>query len=326
MPAENTLPGWHGAGGSAQRGAAATEFLLLGLILVPLFTLVPVLGKIAEVNQGTIEAARYGAWEVALTGKTRQQLTNEIENRIFGDHDQLFHASQASSVVPNVNGSDAGTDPAPSAAAAGPTANANTGTNTGNGPDGISSNPADSHNDADHGDGLLAHGLPEGTDGPLFRTAAGNLSLRIENDALPAAAGGVLVQGVQALGALDSVISGANWDLEARGLVNVQVAAAMERSALTPESAVPGCNDPGQGRGNTCIRRNNAILVDTWAAANAQEVGERVRALVPLGIAQPFGDALAALGSLPILADLKGLDGAFGQVRPDILPPDRYSP
>ena len=70
--------------------------------------------------------------------------------------------------------------------------------------------------------------------------------------------------------------------------------------------------------------KNQQFLTDTWGASGPGQVEKRVRSLVPMTVLRPVGDALSNIGVLPIFQELKKLDGIFGEVKPDVLPPDRY--
>jgi hypothetical protein len=49
---------------SAERGQALTEFVIGAvLFLIPLFLIIPLLGKYTDIKASTIQAARYNAWE-----------------------------------------------------------------------------------------------------------------------------------------------------------------------------------------------------------------------------------------------------------------------
>ncbi len=77
-----------------QRGQAVTEFAAMGAVLVPLFLLVPLLGKVSDLNHTTIEASRYAAWErtVADTGqKPDTELAAEIQRRLYSRPDMPIH-------------------------------------------------------------------------------------------------------------------------------------------------------------------------------------------------------------------------------------------
>lgn len=231
-----------------QSGSAMAEFAVLATVMVPMLTMIPVVGNVIGINQTTTQASRYAAWEMTVTNKTTTQLAAEVNSRFFAD----VQTGQSS----------------------------------------------------------------------LFTPGGDNISVTIEKNGLPKQAGGVLEAGVEALGALENAISGAKWDLENNGLYNVRVAANINASSIL--GAAKDCAGSENEAVFACNSRSNAILIDSWSAKNAGQVQERVSALVPLGIIRPLGDAIAQLSIIPILAELEGLDGALGEVKPDVLPPDRY--
>lgn len=78
-----------GAKAAGQRGQAITEFVVMCLLMVPLFLAVVYVGKYSDVKQTAIEASRYAVWERAVdpTGahKSNDQIQQELEVRIIGN-------------------------------------------------------------------------------------------------------------------------------------------------------------------------------------------------------------------------------------------------
>lgn len=74
----------------SQRGQALTEFLVVGLALVPLFLLMPVVAKVQDMAHNTQMAARYVAFEAmarhpgGVGFKPEDQLADELRRRFFG--------------------------------------------------------------------------------------------------------------------------------------------------------------------------------------------------------------------------------------------------
>ncbi len=66
-----------------QRGGAMVEFTLAAVVLTPMLVLMPSLVKTADVNLASEQAARYGAWEQTVGGKSGDQLATEINNRFY---------------------------------------------------------------------------------------------------------------------------------------------------------------------------------------------------------------------------------------------------
>ncbi len=77
-----------------QRGQALTEFIVIGLALIPLFLLMPVIAKYQDIVQATQMASRYVAFEAmtrnedSLDGwKSANQLAGEVRRRFFSNAD-----------------------------------------------------------------------------------------------------------------------------------------------------------------------------------------------------------------------------------------------
>ena len=152
-----------------------------------------------------------------------------------------------------------------------------------------------------------------------------SLTVRVEEDSLGGAAG-VVGKAVDLLGdTLGKLTSDSEWDLDAGGLYTINVILKLnDRQKIPTDERSPNCG-PNSVNANSCIGQLSAILVDTWSASGPSQVEDRVRSLVPAGMLEPVGDIVAIAGDiLPMFQELKNLDGAFGEVRPDILPPDRF--
>lgn len=74
-------------------GQALTEFLVIALALLPLFLLMPMVGKYQDISHATAMASRYVAFE-AMAGndgmssyKAPAQLAQEVRRRFFGNSD-----------------------------------------------------------------------------------------------------------------------------------------------------------------------------------------------------------------------------------------------
>lgn len=79
--------------GQRQPGQALTEFLVLSLVVIPLFLLVPVLAKYQDLAQLTQIASRYVAFDAIVrndgenSAKPAAQLEDEVRRRFFGNPD-----------------------------------------------------------------------------------------------------------------------------------------------------------------------------------------------------------------------------------------------
>lgn len=70
----------------SQAGQALTEFLVASLVLIPMLLMIPLLGKLSDVNHTAIAASRYAAWERTVStpkAKSDAALQKEIQRRFF---------------------------------------------------------------------------------------------------------------------------------------------------------------------------------------------------------------------------------------------------
>lgn len=77
-----------------QRGQALTEFLVVALLLIPLFLLLPTIGKYIDIAHATQMASRYAAFEAMQRNsatpegwKPPAQLAGEVRRRYFSNGD-----------------------------------------------------------------------------------------------------------------------------------------------------------------------------------------------------------------------------------------------
>jgi len=77
----------------AQRGQSLTEFVIIALVLVPLFLALPLLAKYQDIAQATEMAGRYVAFDGTTRNpgtsawKTPEQLNGEVQRRFFSNPD-----------------------------------------------------------------------------------------------------------------------------------------------------------------------------------------------------------------------------------------------
>ena len=75
----------------AQQGQALTEFIVIALVLIPLFLLIPVIGKYQDISHATQMASRYLAFEAMTRNdgmsswKPVDQLAGEVRRRFFSN-------------------------------------------------------------------------------------------------------------------------------------------------------------------------------------------------------------------------------------------------
>ncbi len=78
---------------SAQRGQSLTEFVAVALALVPLFLIVPLIGKYQDIGHMTQLASRYVAFDATVrnnatgTFKPEAQMADEVRRRFFSNSD-----------------------------------------------------------------------------------------------------------------------------------------------------------------------------------------------------------------------------------------------
>lgn len=80
-----------------QNGQALAELLAGAAVLVPLCLLIPLLGKIGDINQTAIEATRYAAWERTVSDsdqKSAEILQSETQRRFFEAPDALIKSNE----------------------------------------------------------------------------------------------------------------------------------------------------------------------------------------------------------------------------------------
>jgi hypothetical protein len=71
-------------------GQALTEFLVISLVLIPLFLLIPLIGKYQDISHATQLASRYAAFDAVLRNdsanswKSPASLETEVRQRFFG--------------------------------------------------------------------------------------------------------------------------------------------------------------------------------------------------------------------------------------------------
>lgn len=73
-------------------GAAMTEFVVLCLAMVPLMYAIPMVGKMVDAKQTSIQAGRYATWEATVhrSGGADREL---MRDRFFGESDALISSS-----------------------------------------------------------------------------------------------------------------------------------------------------------------------------------------------------------------------------------------
>lgn len=88
------------------RGQAMTEFLVICMVLVPVFLAIPMLGKYMDIQHSAIQGTRYLAWERTVWSpgsKSDAQLENEMRKRVFGGPAIAVKAADGTAVPASYN-------------------------------------------------------------------------------------------------------------------------------------------------------------------------------------------------------------------------------
>lgn len=264
------------------RGSAMTEFAVLCLVMVPMFSIMPLLGKVSDMNQTTIQASRYAAWERTVHDeqeKSDDRLAVEVSNLFFSKPGEMVRTNE----------------------------------------DLLTGN--------DHQNNFWSgYGVIDSKQNRLLVADGSGLKSYVEttNESLPGVVSGTLTGGINTvISAMADLNSGANWDLEENGLYVAKVGTNVNSNVFL--SGTKDCSNSENDKVFSCIRRRNAILVDSWASSDSEQVKTRVKSLVPTGAFAPIANLTTVMSIAPFMKEFGKLDkDAFGYVDPDVLPPDRY--
>ena len=264
------------------RGSAMTEFAVLCVVMVPMFSIMPLLGKVSDINQTTIQASRYAAWERTIHDegdKEDSRLAVEVSNLFFSKQNELVRTNE------------------------------------------------DLLTGQDHQNNYWSgYGVVNNEQNRLLGVGENGLKSYVvtTNESLPGVVSGTLSGGVNnIISAMAGFNSGATWDLEQNGLYVAKVGTNVNSNVFM--SGTADCNNNESDEVFSCIRRRNAILVDSWEASGSDQVKSRVKALVPTGVLAPVANLTSVMSIVPFMKEFGRLDEeAFGFVAPDVLPPDRY--
>ncbi|MET0068869.1 MAG: hypothetical protein ABW096_02450 [Candidatus Thiodiazotropha sp.] len=84
---------------SKQCGNATVETILIATVMVPFFTGIPLIGKLADIDNSTTQASRYLAWEQTVVrpgsdNQSQTEIETEIRNRFYLDPDLQIRTNQ----------------------------------------------------------------------------------------------------------------------------------------------------------------------------------------------------------------------------------------
>lgn len=283
---------------SRQRGQAMTEFVVGAVFfLLPLFLIIPTLGKYADVKSAAGQAARYVAWERTVwyggasstssqwpgNSKTESSIQNEARQRVV-----LMDIRTPAITFNSNTDRTAGTFSVAGARQIWHNRD--------------SSNMLQAYNDAQTG------GIP--------------------NDAPPGLMGTILS------GALSVTNQISLFKLEPNAYYTGRSSLAVKTLPIggtLRDAGTDGVFDPGVrfGTGGKLVFRDqNVLLANGWSARGANHVRTQIGGLTPLGfmsdptirtITQTVGCIALAL----FVPEICGLEP--GKVAPDIVPPDRLT-
>jgi hypothetical protein len=98
--------------GAAARGQALTEFLMISLVLLPLFLLLPMIGKIQDIAHQAQLASRYAAFDALLRNdshnhyKLPEQIEDELRQRFFSAGNAIATEDASQAFAPRPQWSD----------------------------------------------------------------------------------------------------------------------------------------------------------------------------------------------------------------------------
>ena len=272
------------------RGGALTEFAVLTMIMVPMALSIPMIGNLIDLKQTAVQASRYAVWEATVDDGGLPP--DNVRARFFGE------ASAPIASAPSAAGHNALWGAGGAAA------------------------------DGSAGRRVAGDGLPERFDGVSPEGFA------IDEDSVAAlpyeeafARAGVASPGtgtakevgraVRRGGEFLADAAEGDWNLTANGLVRGGVRVDIARGdLLRGEAVLPTC----AGGALACLEESSVILIDGWSAAGDEAAERRVRSLLPAAAVDHVGNAVSAVGYLPVFKELKRLEDAFGHVEPSLLP------
>ncbi len=300
------MPAAHVVSKLQQTGSALTEMIVLGLVMVPLMFTVPMLGKLIDLKQQSIQASRYLAWQqthAPQQARNTVQTQNELRQRFFSSAElpleTLLDGNNSGFAGHHLWGSDTTT-------------------------------PYSSKGSDDVPEMWQSLSF---SDSVQIRDSSSVFS--VNDNGLPEAAK-LVSEGVNLATSVIDTLSSAEWDVATNGVYAIDMGIETEVGNLLSQQG-SNCDhaqsgDQGEvadtgstsGPGTLCFGIRSAILADGWSAASDAQARRRVQTMVPATVLDPLGNVLSVLGALPIFKELRPLDDSFGHVDVNVLPLDRY--
>jgi len=271
-----------------EKGSALVESLLIVGVMVTFMIGLPMIGKLIDLKQTTIQASRYAAWEKTVEPDLNEtSAVQDIDTRFFMDAAAPIRSTRAPDTAKNFlwGGIRTGED-------------ADDGSANANGGD---TPPQSGNMELYQKAGITL------TDGSVVSTAAS----AGEDGYVYTKAGKIVAK-------IGAFISPDGWDRGdplRNGLVFTNVEARVKANALF---SLGGDNCGGGDEG--CISEGTAILIDGWSAADHEVIRDRVHGFVPTNRLHQLGNFISKIAILPMFDDLEHLDDAFGCVKTNIVP------
>jgi len=246
------------------RGSALAEFVVLLAVMIPLLFGIPMIGKLVDLRQTSVQASRYVAWESTVTDAA--QAPDDVQSRFFAEGE------------------------AP-----------------------ISTAPTTPESNLLWGSDRVIGGAEESM--PMQTRVAIDETRASATPYADAYANGVGHGAAHAMGELVKDVggiidgfTGGDWDIEPNGLLSGGVSIDFEGNEWL--------------EARTLLERS-VIMNDGWSAGDDGHAAKRARTFVPTGAIEEHHveTVLTAAGLLPPFKELRRLDGAFGLVDMEPLPP-----
>ena len=258
------------------KGSSMTEFAVLTLAMLPIMIGIPMVGKMIDLKQTTINASRYAAWEATVSNG--YDTADQIDSRFFQEADSQIKTQAVQNASNRLWGETSSVAPG----------------------------------------SYLEKGAVRITDNSA---AADALQVNISNSVGGGSNNGVKFGGVvKDAGDILSWAPGTDWGINGDGLLRAAVQVKVKQNHLLNQSN-SACFE--EGKTFACMTAANSIMVDNWSASSDYQAARRARSFVPTTAIRDVSDILAAIGEVPVFAELKGFkrkNGKFGFGHVDMTP------
>lgn len=91
------------------KGSSMTEFAVLTLVMLPIMMGIPMVGKMIDLKQTTINASRYAAWEATVSDD--YNVADQIDSRFFKDSESAIKTQNVAPASHRLWGETSAVDP-----------------------------------------------------------------------------------------------------------------------------------------------------------------------------------------------------------------------